>query len=706
MLPVCSTAPACSSNCQISFHTGSKVFFAFRKSAEDRYFLEDKFSFATPGESRASEISFKTNAAKSLYTQVFERSDQSNSMDFANIPPYQNELNDFVYGLSNECLYGDSVERNYSLKAVNGSYPTGQKLCFVENSSLPVQGEYSLGQELGTVTVNGFDSQSNLPEPSGDTPVLPDLLSQSTSSLSESPIPEFSFTSDASSDILYERPILGSDTMEPANDAFSKLTENINGFFSGLGESVDSSIDNANSTIQDTYDAISLSLLDKAKVVRESFESSIGGLLSSTDKTGELVNDKLGGLTSKMKETTFEAGNLAVNVLRSGIVAVEGSLLKASATISSSYESAKPLLPAEVRDVLNSSEQKVIAVLKPVGAALQQVFVLTQGIEKYFGFDPNDPVVPFVLFVGSSAILVISYRVLKYGGYSGDLSPSSAFEMLSKNDDVVLIDIRSEDLRERDGIPDIRRGARFRYSSVTFPEVDASLKKIMKNGTEVENALLAAVIRNLKIVQDRSKVIVMDANGSCSKGVARSLRKLGVKNPFLVQGGFRSWAKDGLRVKENRPETALTILNEEAEAILEEFKPSPGKLLGYGMGVITATYALIEWERTLQLIGLIGLGQTLFRRVASYKTAEDLKKDLRLLASPVGLGAQAFSWVIGKVEPNKLGLPTSPSSTAVQSRVLQAAAKHESQPSDADESQEPSAGSSTPTSENLDLSEA
>jgi hypothetical protein len=30
----------------------------------------------------------------------------------------------------------------------------------------------------------------------------------------------------------------------------------------------------------------------------------------------------------------------------------------------------------------------------------------------------------------------------------------------------------------------------------------------------------------------------------------------------VVQGGFQSWVKQGLRVKELKPETALTILNE------------------------------------------------------------------------------------------------------------------------------------------------
>ncbi|XP_076902897.1 calcium sensing receptor, chloroplastic-like, partial [Bidens hawaiensis] len=83
--------------------------------------------------------------------------------------------------------------------------------------------------------------------------------------------------------------------------------------------------------------------------------------------------------------------------------------------------------------------------------------------------------------------------------------------------------------KERDGIPDLRRGARFRYASVAFPEVDTNVKKVLKSGKDLDDALIAAVIWNLKVVQGGSKVIVMDADGSRSKGIARALRKVGVK---------------------------------------------------------------------------------------------------------------------------------------------------------------------------------
>lgn len=76
------------------------------------------------------------------------------------------------------------------------------------------------------------------------------------------------------------------------------------------------------------------------------------------------------------------------------------------------------------------------------------------------------------------------------------------------------------------------------------------------------------------------------------------------------------------------------------------------------------------------------------------------------MLAPVRLGAQAFSWVAGKLETNGIGLPTSPSSLDVQNRVLQAAAKLESQPSDAEGIQDPSPEVMAQINEKVDLSEA
>ncbi|CAN6905384.1 unnamed protein product [Brassica oleracea var. botrytis] len=83
--------------------------------------------------------------------------------------------------------------------------------------------------------------------------------------------------------------------------------------------------------------------------------------------------------------------------------------------------------------------------------------------------------------------------------------------------------------------------------------------------------------------------------------------------------------------------------------------------------------------------------QTIYQRLSSYDDSNIgacfhnktsiASYSSRMLFPPVKRGAQDFSWAAGQLETNGVGLPTSPSSSDVRSRVLQAAAKHESQPS-------------------------
>ncbi|KAH6758851.1 hypothetical protein C2S51_019086 [Perilla frutescens var. frutescens] len=477
---------------------------------------------------------------------------------------------------------------------------------------------------------------------------------------------------------------LVSDSLNMDANSLSFLETIFSDIVSNLRESAADTFNRGENLLNNLSDSVTLSLTTTLRNTNQAIDNSINEIISLINKSGGSGSSKLAGLSSELKEVSGRAGLFALDVLRGTIIVVENSLVLGSKSVGYAYSSVKEFLPPEYQEALTLSEESVGKVLNPAGTAFQQVYIAVEGFEGSLGLDPKDPLVPFVLFLGLSVTLWGSYRIVKYGGYAGDLSPEAALELLQGNENAVLVDIRPENLKERDGVPDLRRAVRFRYASVTLPEVDGSVKKLLKGGRDIEDILLAAVIRNLKIVDDRSKVLVMDADGTCSKGVARSLRKLGTKKPYLVQGGFRSWAKNGLRVKMVKPETALTIINEEAEAILDEIKPTPLKIIGYGVGFAVATYSVVEWEKTLQLIGVISLGQTLYRRVASYRDVEDLKQDVRLLLTPVRLGSRAISWVTSKFGSNGNGLPTSPSSSDVQSRVLQAAAKHESQLSDDD----------------------
>ncbi|KAG7020149.1 Calcium sensing receptor, chloroplastic [Cucurbita argyrosperma subsp. argyrosperma] len=495
-----------------------------------------------------------------------------------------------------------------------------------------------------------------------------------------------------------------SDSLNFDNNSVLNTKTSALDFLDRVSKTFNASIQQGESLIEKSLDTINSSTSALIKQGNQSVDDAFNSIFSSVDQIGEQGRDRLSNLSTGFKEGSFKASVSAIDVLRQAVVAIEDSLANATSFVVYSYGSVKEVFPPEIRDALSSSEQRAAEIFSPVRTGFQKIYITVESLEKLLGLDPSDPLVPFVLLVGSSVTLWVFYWRRTYGGYSGDLSPQSTFELLKGSENAVLID----DLREKDGIPDLRRRARARYASVTLPEVDDSIRKLVTNGRDLDDALLASVIRNLKIVEDRSKVIIMDANGTGSKNIARSLRKLGVK-----ACGFRSWVKEGLRIKELKSETALSILNEEAEAILEEINPSPVQVLGYGLVRVgdILTNNCHPGPRSVPLlycyIDMVWqLHQTIYRRVSSYNDAEDLTKDIRLLLTPVSLGAQALSWAAGKVETNGVGLPTSPSSSDVQNRVLQAAAKHESQPSVDEGIQNRPAEATIPVSEGVDLSEA
>ncbi|KAH9782870.1 Rhodanese domain-containing protein [Citrus sinensis] len=598
ILPVCSATSSCSHSLT-SFHGGLQSFSPFRKDFELKCNVEDGIDLGLKNGTHLQRVCFKTQATKSLYSSFVENS-KSVSIDFINSCP--NELDDISCKPSNAW--------SYSVEAANEMNPMGSgELKYIEDSSVPAV-EEGLVDFADRMTENADKLMA---------PVEP----KTTLAIELTP----------------ENPTTTFDSLDMDNSSISNIKSSFDDFLAGVNESFSSSMIKGENAVKSSLDTITSSLTSIKKSTSDAVDNVVSRVFSSIDQTGGSAGSKLTNFSTDLKEASSKATVAAVDVLRNTIVALEESITNGASFVVYYYGTTKESLPPEIRDALNLYEDRAVKLWRPVGSALQQVSVAIEGLERSLGFDPNDPIVPFVVFLGTSATLWIFYWWWTYGGYSGDLSPKSTLELLRGKENA--------DLRERDGIPDLRRGARFRYASVYLPEVGGSVKKLLRGGRELDDTLTAAIIRNLKIVQDRSKVIVMDADGTRSKGIARSLRKLGVMD---------------------------------AEAILEDINSSPVQFLGFGV--------------------------TIYRRVASYNDAEDFKQDVRLLLAPVRIGARAFSWAAGKLETNRPGLPTSPSSVDVQNRVLQAAAKHESQPADTEGIQDPSSESVASMNENVDLSEA
>ncbi|KAM0832076.1 hypothetical protein ACQ4PT_065118 [Festuca glaucescens] len=494
-------------------------------------------------------------------------------------------------------------------------------------------------------------------------------------------------TDDAVQRALLDAPIptaFPTDATE-TEESFARFVDNLSRQIFQAEDALTEGYDKLRLSAYDALGAYRKTLRGVALDLKKAVRGVTGDPTSSMDAAKEQATGGATDVSGAFQDKVAGAGAVAVDVLRKAIVVAEDSVGTATTSLVYYYGSAKSSLPPNVKDLLNSSEEKASLVLRPIGSALQQVYLIMEGVEKNVGLDPSDPIVQLAVLLGGSTTIGISYWLFAYGGYSGDLTPESTLELLKNDGKAVLIDVRPEDLRVKDGIPDLRRAARSKYASVASPEIKGPTKNLLKGGSDVDDALVAVVIRNLKLVKGDSKVIIMDANGTRSKSIARLLKKLGVQQPYLVKGGYQSWAKN-LRVKELKPETVLTALNEDAEEIFEGIKPTPTFVVGSLLGLSAATYALLEWETTLQYIGVLSVGLTIYVRFSSYEGSEDFQQDLKLLFSPVRVGTEALSWAAKKLEPSKIGLATSPSTTAVQDRVLQAAAKHESKPSDAEES--------------------
>ncbi|CAN6448733.1 unnamed protein product [Victoria cruziana] len=716
MFPVCSATVSGGQHPQVYFIGGLRNPGLGRWLVEEKCIPEERLNFFTSSGTHAQGAFSKVHATK-LDVSYVERYEASPQMSLNEDLLYMNSTfkdQDFAFYDYETSKHLNSSEPSISTGRI---YYVDDTLETSDSSSMPTTLDDA--SNSGTSLMNDFTEPNTtgsfeLPPEAANS--LDEFTSQNGAAGPET-FPSIELPSDGPSEPssftsvpLQDGENMLSDSMVPESlsvtqtpteavtDAFKSFQENVQLFYSGINEAINTSITRINHTLKDAYNEITSSFVNNVENANDSLVSSVG-------KTGEQAKSNLADVSGRLIETTYKAGGLTVYFLRKGIIAVEDALGNAGDLLIASYGSIKNALPSEAQAAVTSSEENAKEILRPLVAAFQKVYLAIEGLERNVGLDPNDPIVPFLFLIGSTASLGIVYWLFNYGGYSGDLSPNLAMKELTEGQGTVLIDVRPEDLRARDGVPDLRRGARFRYASVDLPKLNDSVRKLLKK--DIDEILLAAVVRNLKIVNNNSKVIVMDANGSESKSIARSLRKLGIRRAYLLQGGFGLWVADGLRVKDLKPETALTILNEETEAILEDIKPTPAKVFLAGLGLVAATYAIIEWETTLQLIGIVGLGQALYRRVSSYEDSDDLKADVRQLLSPIRFGAQALAWTMSKLEPNKVGLPTSPSTSAVQNRVLQAAAKHGTLPLE-DAQSATSQGDSNPPSlkDNLDATEA
>lgn len=266
---------------------------------------------------------FRTHAAKSSYSNFVKGTEKLVSANFITENSCQNE-SDYLK-CKHSYAWSSSTGDEYK------SHPTGSvELKYVENLDVSAT-DYGVVDLTDNLNENA-NVLSGYVQPETITSV--DLTPESSTSAA----PSVSLDVDG-------------DSLSGAKSSFEEFTAGVSSTF--------------NDSISKGENAVKSDAVDGA----------VGKVFSTFDKTGELAGNKVTNFSSDLKETTSKAANIAVDLLRSTIVAVEDSLTNGTSFVIYSYQSAKESLPPEIRDALNLSEEKANQILGPAKIAFQKVLL-------------------------------------------------------------------------------------------------------------------------------------------------------------------------------------------------------------------------------------------------------------------------------------------------------------------------------------------
>lgn len=139
-------------------------------------------------------------------------------------------------------------------------------------------------------------------------------------------------------------------------------------------------------------------------------------------------------------------------------------------------------------------------------------------------------------------------------GYASDLTPGKALDLLSSADGV-LVDVRKAAEAEAKGGPVLPKGQGSKLLRVEFDSIaDRQLRAAMADPLAVEAETTARIIAALKRTSSGKPVILLDANATTAKLVARKLAALGYRSVHVVENGFDGWVRAGLATSAPVPE--------------------------------------------------------------------------------------------------------------------------------------------------------
>ncbi|PON92712.1 Rhodanese-like domain containing protein [Trema orientale] len=286
-------------------------------------------------------------------------------------------------------------------------------------------------------------------------------------------------------------------------------------------------------------------------------KDQIASSLTEVEKTIDQVQQ----VVSSVFDTTQRVLEVVINALKPSIEvalpiaqqAGEQALKIASPVVSEASKKAQEAIESSGLDT-----EPVISAAKTVAGAAQQTTKVIEGVKPIASstvetISSSDP----LTIVGSAGVLFLAYLLLppvwsaisfNLRGYQGELTPAQTLDLISTKN-YVLIDIRTENEKDKAGIPRLPSSAKSKLIAIPLEELPSKLRGLVKNAKKLQAEIAALKISYLKRVNKGTNIVILDSYSDSAKIVARTLNSLGFKNSWTVADGFsgsRGWLQSRL----------------------------------------------------------------------------------------------------------------------------------------------------------------
>ena len=295
-----------------------------------------------------------------------------------------------------------------------------------------------------------------------------------------------------------------------------------------------------------------------------------------------------------------------------------------------------PDLPS-VEDVMASFTSVIDSVpvpedLQPLVAAIKQ--------------NPDTGVALLAFIFGSPVLLAVLGAALR--GYDGDVRPKACYESLEKNGNAKIIDTRSEEAIRNEGVPDLRGSARNKGEIVRVVKLNEKERRQTRGARQIELTIAAEKVRKLSSIGSKLYFIGPDA-----KDLAKTVKsETFARKCYTISGGFEGYRSSGLKLrkggyKKNVAEVAAEEASEIGSRATRAVQSSVGSVsttvktaddsmkVVYGLLALGVVVGAIEYEKTLQFIGVVGIELTLLNAFLSYENPLDAISAFGNFVSPV-----------------------------------------------------------------------